>query len=244
MAKGKKTGGRVTKDLTGQVFGHVTVTGRASNRGTRVMWYVDCDCGRKSEVDGYRLTHHLQDTCGRQHSYAVPEEKPVTPTGIRVAWNAHDGKWSFTAYVQKAPDDHRNTSNSIAVGTYDTVSAGLQAIKSYYALHHWHPKSWRNQVDENFREAPKELMVDGVRTYLFTDTVRADSTTGIRGVSAYRTKSGKLRYRAFLQVKGVQHAMQGFLTPEDAYQNGRKAMEAQWLPNKKGKASKNENDFR
>lgn len=60
---------------------------------------------------------------------------------------------------------------------------------------------------------------------------RKDSTTGYRGVSRYYTrKSKEERYRAWITVQGKRYYKSGFLTPEDAYFNGRLMFEKKYLP--------------
>ena len=67
--------------------------------------------------------------------------------------------------------------------------------------------------------------------HLFTDEARKDSSTGYRGVSKYYTRVSKqLRYRAWITVKGKRYYKSGFKTPEDAYYNGRLALEEKYLP--------------
>lgn len=108
----------------------------------------------------------------------------------------------------------------IVVGNYlkngDTRSCGC--IKS------------TQQDKANLREQYEAKRVDGVAKHLFTDKARKDSSTGYRGVSAYKTRVSKeLRYRAWITVDGKKYYKSGFLTPEDAY-IARLALEEKHLP--------------
>lgn len=86
------------------------------------------------------------------------------------------------------------------------------------------------QDKKNLREQYEAKRVDGVAKHLFTDKVRKDSSTGYRGVSAYKTRVSKeLRYRAWITVDGKKYYKSGFLTPEDAYE-GRLELERKYLP--------------
>lgn len=84
------------------------------------------------------------------------------------------------------------------------------------------------------REAYENKRIDGVAIQLFKGKEpREDSSTGFRGVSRYYTrKSKKLRYRAWITVKGKRYYKSGFETPEEAYYNGRLILENEHLPSK------------
>ena len=57
--------GRVLKDITGQRFGMLVVTGRDRRDGEReAHWHVRCDCGGATIVRGGSLRSGLQDSCG------------------------------------------------------------------------------------------------------------------------------------------------------------------------------------
>lgn len=73
---------------------------------------------------------------------------------------------------------------------------------------------------------------EGIATNLFNDHVRADNTTGYRGV----TRQGK-RFKAYLTVNGVRYYSGTFETAKEAYYNGRLPLEEEHLnfkPKKKG----------
>lgn len=57
---------RDCKDLTGQKFGRLTVTGYAGpNKSRSIMWYCDCDCGTKGIlVSGQYLRDGRVKSCG------------------------------------------------------------------------------------------------------------------------------------------------------------------------------------
>jgi len=90
----------------------------------------------------------------------------------------------------------------------------------------------KDMDNKNLRDAYDKKRVDGVAKQLFKgQEPRKDSSTGYRGVSKYYTrKSKELRYRAWITVKGKRYYKSGFLTPEDAYYNGRLELEKKYLP--------------
>jgi len=88
------------------------------------------------------------------------------------------------------------------------------------------------QNKKNLRDSYDKTRVNYVVKPLFKGKEpRKDSSTGYRGVSRYYTrKTNKLRYRAWITVKGKQYYKSGFTTPEDAYYNGRLMLEDEHLP--------------
>ncbi len=64
-------------DLTGQLFGWLTVLGEAESKGTARYWRCECQCTRLVIAPEYRLTSHQINSCGcrprRKHSrHATP----------------------------------------------------------------------------------------------------------------------------------------------------------------------------
>lgn len=90
----------------------------------------------------------------------------------------------------------------------------------------------RDKEEENLRDQYDNKRVAGVVMPLFKDQEpRKDSSTGYRGVNKYYTrKSKELRFRAWITVKGKKYYKAGFKTAEDAYYNGRLALEIEHLP--------------
>jgi hypothetical protein len=51
-------------DMTGSVFGRLTVQSRAPNDGTRAAWNCLCECGNETVVDGKKLRSGHTKSCG------------------------------------------------------------------------------------------------------------------------------------------------------------------------------------
>lgn len=51
-------------DMTGSVFGRLTVQSRAPNDGTRAAWNCLCECGNATVVDGKKLRTGHTKSCG------------------------------------------------------------------------------------------------------------------------------------------------------------------------------------
>jgi len=54
-------------DRTGQVFGRLTVTGRAPNKNGRTMWSCICTCGNEKAIRGEHLKNKASTSCGCFH---------------------------------------------------------------------------------------------------------------------------------------------------------------------------------
>jgi hypothetical protein len=55
---------RPAPDMTGLVFGRLTVIRRAPNKKTAAMWVCRCECGRESTTSGGRLRNGEARSCG------------------------------------------------------------------------------------------------------------------------------------------------------------------------------------
>jgi hypothetical protein len=64
FAEGEHT---VRKDITGKVFGKLTVicrTNRKNSQGTRIYWLCRCECGKETEVHRGKLSQGHTTSCG------------------------------------------------------------------------------------------------------------------------------------------------------------------------------------
>lgn len=51
-------------DLTGQVFGRLTVINRVPNRNNKVFWHCKCECGKEIDARGDQLKNGRAKSCG------------------------------------------------------------------------------------------------------------------------------------------------------------------------------------
>ena len=73
-------------DLTGCVFGELTVKARAENKGKETMWLCECSCGNTKIVSGGNLRNGYTKSCGcRQYAgiKAYNEDKALKLEGKR-----------------------------------------------------------------------------------------------------------------------------------------------------------------
>lgn len=60
----KMRAGRKAKDLTGRVYGRLTVIERVENKNSLVMWKCRCTCGQLTTASSHDLTIGLKKSCG------------------------------------------------------------------------------------------------------------------------------------------------------------------------------------
>lgn len=66
------------EDLTGQVFGKLTVLGRDWENNTNgPRWICQCECGNRKTVLGHHLKRHLTQSCGCIN-YSIGEQNIIT----------------------------------------------------------------------------------------------------------------------------------------------------------------------
>lgn len=63
------------RDISGGVFGRLTVLRRAKRRGTHSYWLVSCVCGQQKEVRQQLLTGGRTQSCGCLHRERVREAR-------------------------------------------------------------------------------------------------------------------------------------------------------------------------
>lgn len=78
------------------------------------------------------------------------------------------------------------------------------------------------------REAFQSKKIDGVTVQLFTDKPNKNNASGYKGV----VKRGLNNYQARIKVNGKTYYKYGFKTAEEAYYQGRLALEKEHLPEK------------
>ena len=54
----------VVKDLTGNRYGRLVVTGQAPSKGGHIYWNCRCDCGNECQVESYHLRSGHTKSCG------------------------------------------------------------------------------------------------------------------------------------------------------------------------------------
>lgn len=119
---------RQKQDLTGQKYGHLTVTGPAANVGGRTVWRCKCDCGRETVVKSYHLKDGHAVSCGCVKSgRRMRRNNASGATGVR--WNAARKRWVASIY---AKGKHKYLG---CYGDFDeAVEARRKAEEAVYAI--------------------------------------------------------------------------------------------------------------
>jgi len=68
-------------DLTGQIFGKLTVVRRVAGKTTNIRWLCNCSCGNATEVDSHHLRKGDIISCGCARTDAARRRSAVHPRG-------------------------------------------------------------------------------------------------------------------------------------------------------------------
>lgn len=196
--------GSIAEDLSGQVFGSLTVLERAENRNGRVAWKCRCKCGNEKVVSAHELKKKTTQYCGTSctcKQYPFVDLKGFTSGFLRV--------------LEKT--DQRDKKGSI-IWRCICLRCGKECFYSADAL-----VNHRNVSCGCYREeviAPniveKLRFVDGTCVDLLKyRKKRCDNTSGFRGVS--RMPNG--RYRAHIGFKGKRYYIGTYSTFDEAVQH-------------------------
>lgn len=200
--------GHIAEDLSGRVFGHLTVIRKAPNRGGRTCWVCQCDCGREKEVISRNLKSGRVKSCGC-HTYDRPHNR-VDLTGRRFgrltvieATEKRDSKKSV--YWRCVCDCGRETE-----ATEGELMQGL--VMSCGCL----------QRENQQKIAQRLHRIDGTCIEILEKRkYRRDNTSGFRGV--LKTDNG--RYRAYINFKRKRYYLGTYDDYETAVQERMKAEE-------------------
>ncbi len=192
--------GRMAEDLSGQVFGRLTVLKRIANKNGRVCWLCRCACGNEKTCTAHDLKQGKVKSCGCLKNQEGKNYKDITNHrfGRLVAIKPTQDKDSKGSYRWQCRCDCGN----LCIVTEDALSSG-------------------NTVSCGCRK--KEIMeVIGQQVQLYEGTsysflryrtkVRADSQIGHRGI----TVTPKGVYKAYIGFKGKRYYLGTYKELADA----------------------------
>ena len=129
-------------ELTGRVFGHLTVIKRVeNNKHGRTMWLCQCDCTKYTTVEGAKLVNHTTISCSHVHkglkaAFKAQQEKridgvqtylysgkltPSNKTGVKgVSLVKYKDTVRFRAQITVRGIRHD-------LGTYDRITEAMEA---------------------------------------------------------------------------------------------------------------------
>ena len=166
----------ISPDLTGQVFGELTVLRRAENPKTRgTVWVCKCSCGAEYEVQGTLLTTGRRTRCSsnvHQKSYAYSDitgQKFEMLTALYPVWERKDNR---------------------SVVWHCRCDCGNEVDVPYNNLVHCNMKSCGCRKKAHDKKLGSFLThIDGTSVDMIkSKKVPSDNTTGYRGVYLIKGK--------------------------------------------------------
>lgn len=191
--------GRVAENLTGKVFGELTVLKQEPSRNGRTRWLCQCSCGNQKVVNAHELKSGRTKCCG--NSCHKVGRNIVNLEGKR-----------FGRLTALYPTSRRNKKMSVYWHCRCDCGNELEVTES--GLMSGNYKSCGCRLKEVRANIPNTLHhVDGTCVeHLEKRKARNDNTSGFRGV--IRLKNGK--YLANIGFKGKQYYIGRFQTFEEA----------------------------
>lgn len=170
--------GSIAEDLTGQVFGDLTVLHRTESLKGRTRWVCQCSCGNQTIVTTRSLKEGKVKSCGcKQHSFP---HNVADISGQR-----------FGRLVAQYPTSNRSKKGSVL--WHCRCDCGNELEVSEDGLVHGHFRSCgclKREIQQNIKN--QLHLVDGTCVeWLEKRKSRSDNTSGFRGV--YLTKTGNYR---------------------------------------------------
>ena len=191
--------GQIGEDLSGLVFGKLTVIGRAPNKNNRTAWKCQCECGRTCIVNSSRLKNGSVKSCGCVKNEYDHNRQDVT--GQR-----------FGRLIAVRPTEKRDYKGSVIwlcrCDCGNTIEVSLDGLKqgNYTSC-----GCRKKEINDNIGNTL--TFVDGTCVeWLKNRKHRSDNTTGFRGVSL----SGKGGYRVSIGFKGKRYHLGNFEEFDDA----------------------------
>lgn len=167
---------RSAKDLTGQTFGILQVTGRSAElKSGKVAWNVRCGCGNLTQVRGSSLVSgHTRScgTCGQRHSAKLTVENAkyriIEHLGVKQAklgshpqtWDGFGAAYTPEGELAVTPKSPRNVVNATASAMHRLADVGLIRPMDGRKTSQW-------MIDER-------VVVAGRETYSHDGDVRAE----------------------------------------------------------------------
>lgn len=190
-----KCGSRA-EDLTGRVFGNLTVLRRIQNQNGRTCWVCKCSCGNEKNVSAKDLKAGKVKSCGCAH---------------QGHWKNLTGK-RFGRLILLYPTEERDLKGSVV--WHCRCDCGNEVDYSEAQLMHGNYKSCGCLKQENQQKIYQTLhMVDGTCIEMLEKRKsRRDNKSGFRGVT--KIKSG--RYRATIGFRGERYHLGCYPTFEEA----------------------------
>ena len=193
--------GKTAEDLTGCVFGELTVVERTENRGGRTCWRCRCSCGAETEATAHDLKAGKVKSCGG---------KPHRVGRNRV--DLRDKK--FGRLTALYPTERRDRKGSVY--WHCACDCGRMAEITEWALVSGSRRSCGCLKSENQKKIFQRLhMVDGTCIEMLEKRKnRRDNVSGFRGVCQMKNQ----KYRVSIGFKGKRYYLGIYENFSDAVQ--------------------------
>lgn len=191
--------GNVAEDLTGRVFGHLTVLYRTENKRGRTCWMCRCDCGKEKVATAQDLKAGKVKSCGcHTHDH---DHNRIDLTGRK-----------FGRLTAVEPTGRRNNKGSVYWRC--VCDCGGEAEYTEDMLVHGRYLSCGCLKKKNQKELANKLhRIDGTCIEILENRkYRRDNTSGFRGV--FRMKNG--HYRVDIGFKGKRFYLGTFTEYNEA----------------------------
>ncbi|SDX94318.1 hypothetical protein [Thermoactinomyces sp. DSM 45892] len=199
------------KDLTGKVFGRLTVIEDAGVKNRSRYWHCKCTCGNTKAIRGSSLANGETRSCGCLQVESVRNRNVVN--------DVHAGdRFGLLVTIERK-------SNTLWRCQCD---CGEQKDVHSFDLKREHVKSCgclrKSNVQismQNYREKNNKA---GAHVPSLKRKVGSNNSTGVKGVGRMELPNGSIKYTAYLTINGKTYRAGYYDTIEDATA-ARKALE-------------------
>jgi hypothetical protein len=193
-------------DLTGEKYGRLTVIKEVATTKAYRQWLCKCDCGNETIVRMNQLRTGKTKSCGCLHKERISEANSKDLRGKKYGYLTVI-KRSEIGSVSKGVmwECECKCGNITKVATEHLISG---AIVSCGCRRKEAGEEVKKYIEENYR-------VDGVMTTSLMRKRQKNNTTGVKGVSEYKTKSC-IKYRVFIGIKNKNLYLGTYNTLEEA----------------------------
>lgn len=205
-----------------QRFTRLVVIRETDKRNGKRYALCRCDCGTVREFDIYNLLSGRVKSCGclsrenlKRGRQAVARDLAGKTFGRLTAIRSEDVRKGGSIVWTCAC----TCGNVVSVPARDLVSGNTTSCGCVVVDH-----------ARSLKEYNERYIVDGAFLPLLKQKTQHNSTTGIKGVSVHRTKSGKVKYQANITIKGKRIYLGIYPTIEQAAEARRRAEEQYHKP--------------